>query len=93
MYVGSTRTVVCMGTKHMAWHAVGTVDECGYKSKQKDAICEAHRPYQTISEVSFSLILTDSLGLQVAQMPRNRDLAGNNRQTDKTDWFTPCACV
>ena len=47
-------------TRHgMQW----AVDECGYESKQKDAICEAHRPYQTISEASFSLISTDSLGL------------------------------
>ena len=63
VYAGSTRAVVCMGRMHTAWHAVGTVDECGYESKQKDDICEAQRPYQTISEASFSLISTDSLEL------------------------------
>ena len=54
------------------------------------------------NEASFSTISTDMLYLQVAQTPRSPDLAifvltddDRRRQTttDKTDYFTPCACA
>ena len=51
------------------------------------------------TEASFSLIFTVSLCLQVAQIPRSRDMAifmvttDRWQTTDKTDCFTPCACA
>jgi hypothetical protein len=49
------------------------------------------------NEVSLSKISTDLLCLSIAQMSRCRDLAIFvliNRQTDRTDCFTPCcACA
>ena len=48
------------------------------------------------NEASFSTISTDMLYLQVAQTPRSPDLAIfvlTTTTTDKTDYFTPCACA
>ena len=54
---------------------------------------------ELLIRASFSTIPTDSLCLRVTQMPRSPDLAifvltTDDRQTDKTDCFTPyCACA
>ena len=45
------------------------------------------------NEASFSTISTDMLYLRVAQTPRSPDLAIFVLTTDKTDYFTPCACA
>ena len=47
------------------------------------------------NEATFSTISTDMLYLQVAQTPRSPDLAifVLTTTTDKTDYFTPCACA
>ena len=49
------------------------------------------------NRASFSMISTVWLHLRVAQVPRSRDLVIfvlTNRQTDRTDCFTPCCiCV
>ena len=47
------------------------------------------------NEASFSTISMDMLHLQVAQMLRSPDLAifVLMTTTDKTDYFTPCACA
>ena len=43
------------------------------------------------NETSFSTISTDMLYLWAAQMPRSPIFVPT--MTDKTDYFTPCACV
>ena len=49
-------------------------------------------------ETSFSPTSTESLYLQVAQMPRSQDLVifvddNDNNNNDTSDYFTPCACA
>ena len=51
MLMISTRPVMHMSRKHMAWNVlvqVGTVDGRGYDVQQEDAICNVRGPWQTI---------------------------------------------
>ena len=46
------------------------------------------------TEAGFSAILTDTLYLRVAQMPRSPDLAiFVLTDNDDSDYITPCACA
>ena len=85
-----TRPVVHMSRKHMHMHIVGTVDECGYDGLLKYTICEVCRPEALDSkhtETSFSPTSTDSLYLQIDQVPRCQDLVilmvTTDKQTDR----------
>ena len=83
------------------WPAVGTVDRRG----QPNALFMTLVGHTKGTEAIFLPILTDSFCLRVAQMPRSQGVAifvvmtttdrwqTDNRQTDKTDCFTPCACA
>ena len=77
-------------------HQVGSIHRNGQQNEV--AICDAHGPCQLNdskhTEASFSTILTDTLYLRVAQMPRSPDLAIFVLTTDNDRLFiTPCACA
>jgi hypothetical protein len=66
----------------------------------KHSICDTRGPCQTIRSTIKRVFLQFwqicMLCLRIAQMPRSPDLAifvVTDRQSDRTDCFTPCACA
>ena len=78
----TTFTYTCTQSQSCAWAEticiVGMVDGRGYDGGQKYAICDTCRPCHSdlsILRPVLSLRSTDSLHLQLAQLPRSQDLA------------------
>ena len=83
----STKPVVRMSRKHMAWVQVGTVDGHGYDGQQVDTICDICGSWQMIQSTFKPVFRWFWLIGYTYKLFRCLDL---DRQTDRwTDYFTP----